>query len=122
LAIILIVAALVGALVRRGTARAAWVGFAVSGWTMLLIGHLPAWETGGLGFGPIPRPPLLFEWCTALLQPYIKPLPPGAVGAEAANLLTPYEQISQSLTIILFALAGAVFGRILAAKNERPNH
>jgi phosphotransferase system glucose/maltose/N-acetylglucosamine-specific IIC component len=34
----------------------------------------------------------------------------------------PYEQVSQALGIILFGLAGAVLGRLLAAKDERRNH
>jgi hypothetical protein len=75
LAIILIAASLVGALALSGRARTPWLGFAVFGWTYLLIVHLPAWETGGLGFGPIWKPPLLIEWATARLQPYINPLP-----------------------------------------------
>jgi hypothetical protein len=117
LATILIAVALVGAFARSGRARTPWVGFAVFGWTYLLIVHLPDWSIGGLGFGPIQKPLLLIEWGTARLQPYIKPLPQGAGG----NLMT-YEQVSQSLGIILFGLAGAVLGRLLAAKDERRNH
>jgi hypothetical protein len=117
LATILIAVTLVGAFARSGRARTPWVGFAVFGWTYLLIVHLPDRSIGGLGFGPIQKPLLLIEWGTARLQPYIKPLPQGAGG----NLM-PYEQVSHSLGIIRFGLAGAVLGRLLAAKDERRNH
>jgi hypothetical protein len=102
LATILIAVALVGAFARSGRARTPRVGFAVFGWTYLLIVHLPDWSIGGVGYGPITKPLLLIEWGTARLQPYIKPLPPGGGG----SLLMPYEQVSQTLGIILFGLAG----------------
>jgi hypothetical protein len=122
LATILIAVALVGAFARSGRARTPRVGFAVFGWTYLLIVHLPDWSIGGLGFGPIQKPLLLIEWGTARLQPYIKPLPQGAGGLAGRSFLMPYEQVSHSLGIILFGLAGAVLGRLLAAKDERRNH
>jgi hypothetical protein len=120
-AIVLIAGALVGALVRKGRARTAWVGCTVFGWTQLLIVHLPESEVGGLGFGPIRKPLLLFEWATAGLQPYIKPVPPRIGGPGSADYLMSYEQVSQSLEIILFALIGAVLGRVLAVNDEPPN-
>ena len=122
LAIILIAVAFVGAFTRSGWARTPWVGFAVFGWTYLLIVHLPDWSIGGLGFGPIYKPLLLIEWGTAQLQPYIKPLPQGMGGGAVSDFLMPYEQVSQSLGIILFGLVGAVLGRLLAANDERTNH
>jgi hypothetical protein len=112
LAIMSIALAPVGAFARSGRARMPWVGFAVFGWTYLLIVHLPAWGVGGLGFGPIAKPPLLIEWGTGRLQPYIMPLPPGT----AFHLLVAYEQVSQSLGIILFGLVGAALGRLLTAR------
>ena len=120
LAIVLIAAALVGAFARSGRARTPWVGFAVFGWTYLLIVHLPEWGFGGLGFGPIRKPHLLIELGTARLQPFIKPSDPGGLGGYRINLMH-YEQVSQSLGIILFGLVGAVLGRLLAWKGERPN-
>ena len=120
LAITLIAGALVGAFARSGRARTPWVGFAVFGWTYLLIVHLPAWGVGGLGFGPIGKPHLLIEWGTARLQPYIKPPPPG-MGVMAGDMMH-YEQVSRSLGIILFGLVGAVLGRLLSAKDERTDH
>ncbi len=107
LAILLNAASLVGAFVRSGRARIPWVGFTVFGWTYLLMAHLPG------------DPPLLVEWAAARLQPYIKPMPQGMSGDAASDFLIPYEQVAQSLGIILFGLLGAVLGPLLAAKDER---
>jgi hypothetical protein len=121
LAIILIAVALVGALTRSGKARTPWVGFAVLGWTYLLTIHLD-WSIDSLDhFARTPKPPLLIEWGTARLQPYIKPLPLVIVGGGPSLILRPYEQVSQSLGIILFGLVGAALGRLIAGKDERPN-
>ena len=43
IAIISLATALLGAIVRRGTARVSWIGFAVFGWTYLMLDFLPAW-------------------------------------------------------------------------------
>jgi hypothetical protein len=109
LAIILVAGALVGAFTRNGKARAPWVGFAVFGWTYLLIVHLPG------------KPLLMVEWATARLQPYVKPLPPGMGGEAAGDYLMSYEQVSQSLGVILFGLVGILLASLLAVKDERPN-
>jgi hypothetical protein len=114
LAIIMIAAAPVGAFARKVAARMPWVGFAVFGWTYLLIAQIPPWPIGGIGFGPIDKPDLLIEWGIAGLQPYIIPPTPGVD-------LRPYEQVSLSLGIILFGLVGAVLGRLLAVTDDRPN-
>ena len=118
LAIISIAAALVCASARSGRARTPWVGFAVFGWTYLLTVHLDWRIFGPLRFAAIPKPPLLIEWGSLRLQPYIKPLPPGMGFVAAGTFLRPYEQVSQSLGIILFGLVGAGLGRLLAAKEE----
>jgi hypothetical protein len=119
LAVILNSGALVGAFVRAGKSRTPFVGFAIFGWTYLLINHLPGWNIGGLGFGPIWRPVLLFEWATARLQPFLKPVPPGMGGGQAGDFLMAYEQVSYSLGIILAGVVGAVLGPLLAVKDER---
>jgi hypothetical protein len=120
LAIVVIATALVGALVRKGPTRATWTGFAVFGWCYFLVVHLPDWGSGGFGFGPIYKPVLLIESGITSLQPYIKPIPPGVSGGEAAgNFLQPYEQVSFSLGILLFGLVGAIIGHFLAAKDDR---
>jgi hypothetical protein len=114
LAITMIATALVGAFARRGVARMTWTGFAVFGWTYLLVVHLPPREVGGLGFGPIRNPSLLIEWGIARLEPYIHPIPGG-------RDLTDYEQVGNSLGIMLFGLVGAILGHLMATKDERPN-
>jgi hypothetical protein len=110
LAIIMIAAVLVGAFVRKGRARTTWTGFAVFGWTYLIVVQLPPWDFGGLGFGPIQKPILLIDWGIARLQPYIY--------LTQGRDLTPYEQVSHSLGIILFGLVGAVLSHLLATKDE----
>ena len=112
--------ALVGALVRQGRTRPAWIGFAVFGWTYLLIGILPSRASGGFGFGPLPSPPNLIEWGIASLQPYLRPIS-WAQMFMSGHLLTPYEQVGHSLGIVLFASVGAVVGRILGVRDERGN-
>jgi hypothetical protein len=117
LTIVTISAALVGAFVRRGPARAAWIGFATFAWAYLLIDVLPPRASGGLGFGPLPWPPRLIEWGFARLQPYLRPVPPPT--AFPHEYLTPYEQVGHSLGIILFGLFGSVLGYFLAPRDER---
>lgn len=120
LSIVTISTALAGAFVRRGRARPAWIGFAVFGWTYLLIGIIPPRASGGLGFGPLPWPPNLIEWGMASLQPYLKPVP-AAQMFMSGSLLTPYEQVGHSLGVVLFGSVGAFVGRLLAMRNERAN-
>ncbi len=115
LAIISILAALLFAFPRTGKARMPWAGFAVFGWAYLLIDLLPDRSLGSLGGGPIPWPSLVIELGTAILQPYIHPLAPGT------HDWVEYEQVSHSLGIILFGLVGAVIGRIVAPRDDRPN-
>ena len=120
LGIVAISTALVGALVRRGRARPAWIGFAAFGWIYLLISTLPPRASGGLGFGPLPRPPDLIEWGLANLQPYLRPVPSGQMW-NSAFVLTPYEQVVHSLGIVIFGSVGGVVGRFLAVRDERAN-
>ena len=115
LAIITIAAAPVAAFARRGTARMAWAGFTVFGWTYLLIAQIPPWPIGGLGSGPIPKPVLLIEWGIARLQSQVNPQ------SMRTSYWVQYEQVSHSLGIVLFGLAGAAVGRALAVKGERPD-
>jgi hypothetical protein len=114
LAITMITVAVVGALSQKGRARATWIGYAVFGWTYLLVVQLPPWQIGGLGFGPIDKPVLLIEWGIAKLQPYVHP-------TGAASDLMRYEQVSLSVGIIVAGLVGAVVGRLVRAQDERAN-
>jgi hypothetical protein len=121
LAIVTISAAGVGAIARKGRMRMPWAGFTVFGWAYLLVDLLPPRPDGGFANGPIPRPLLLIEWGIARLQPYINPSSLGGTPTPGGLSLFPYDQVSHSLGIILFGLIGAVLGRLLAVKDERPN-
>ena len=100
LAIVMLATALVGAFVRGGAIRTTSLGFAVFGWTYVIVLQLPPWAFGGLGFGPIPKPILLVNLAMGWLQPYLYP-------AGGGRVLTPYERVSHSLSYSLRSSAGA---------------
>src|SRR4051794_22386192 len=97
LAITLIAASLVGAIVRIGEARSAWIGFAAFGSTYLLVARLP--DQHSPIAGRIGGPYLLIELGLARLASSI--YPPGAVANWAE-----YAQTCNFLGIILFGLIG----------------
>jgi hypothetical protein len=103
--------ALLGAIVRKGTARVPWIGYAVFGWTYVLLDLLPSWTPSGFGFERVVRPNLMIMWGIGRLHPYIN---------ISINLLR-YDQVSYSLGMILSGLIGAVLARFLASKDDRPN-
>ncbi len=109
LSIFVISAALLGALIRKGTRRPTWIGFAVFGWAYLVVGRLPGFYTPF--DGSLNAPSLLIEWGAKQLQPYI--YPPGA-----ATNFSAYLQVSHSLGIILFGLVGAIVAHFIAATDE----
>ena len=84
-----------------------WAGFAVAGGLCLVV-WLSTSETIGYVNGP--PYPLLYE-----LQPYLNPQ------ASGGRPLIAYTQISHSLDVVLLGCLGAIMGRLLAAKDERPN-
>jgi hypothetical protein len=100
------------ALARKGSARMAWAGLAVFGWSRFLVGALPHFRDQALGFGPIPSPGLLTESAYEYLLRYLVP----ARGLGYADA-----QIFGSLEVVLFGLVGAVVGHLLAAEDERPS-
>jgi hypothetical protein len=112
LALIMISAAPLGALARKGRARMAWAGCAVFGWTCLLVGALPHFRDQVFGFGPIPAPGSLVESLYEYLMQYL-PVNQSFGDVDA--------QVFCSLEIILYGLVGAIMGRLLAAKEERSN-
>jgi hypothetical protein len=114
LAIITLAAAVVGAIVGEGRIRTFSTGFAVFGLTYLLIDFLPPRDVNSFGFGPQPRPSLLIEKGFALLQPYLKPMSP-----QATQGFIEYDQVGQSIGIILFGLFGAVLSGLVAGKHHR---
>src|SRR5262249_7985959 len=110
LAFLMVSVASLGALARKGRARLTWAGFAVFGWSRFLVGALPVNDSSV--FGPTPSPGLLSE--QVLMHPLSYFMPPGG--------FTWYQiQIFISLDIILFGLVGAIVGRLMARKDERPN-
>jgi hypothetical protein len=119
LAISAISVAFVAAFARRGKARTTWSGFAVFGLAYLIIGLWPPLHVinslyDSYSAGQRPTPILLFDWGLHRLQPFLKPVPPGRAG------FIPYDQVSHSLGVILFGLVGAVLGRLVALKGDRP--
>jgi hypothetical protein len=109
-AFLMISVAPLGALARKGRARMVWAGFAVFGWAPLLVGALPHLYVRS--FGLIPSPRLLTERGFDYLLPYLW---------TPRGIETSHAQVFYSLDIILFGLLGAVLGRLLAVKDERPN-
>jgi len=144
--------ATVGAVLRRDRSRALCVGFAVFGWTAMLIWlttgpaspfqggfrfgafgfghfeHIPGKRDmfGGISFGGspdavrmvgdagVPMPNLLPRQGLWALVPGLSP--PPAAGTEQ---VVAYVQISQSLEMLLFGLAGAFISRLVAPKDNR---
>ena len=117
LAIITISLAFVGAFARKGRARTTWSGFAVFGLAYLIIGLWPPLNfVVSVHFShATATPALLIDWGLDRLQPYLHPLPLGAVG------FIPYYEVSHSLGSIVFGLIGAVLGRLVAVKDDRTN-
>src|SRR5262249_28609494 len=63
-----------------------------------------------IGYLNGPPQPLLFRF-----QPYINPV------ASGGSPYIAYTQISHSLDVVLLGCLGAIMGRLLAAKGDRPN-
>jgi hypothetical protein len=103
--------ALLGAIFRKRAARVPWIGYAVFGWTYILLDFLPSWTPSGFGFERVVRPNLIIMWGIGRLKPYI---------SASANLLT-YDQVSYSLGMILFGLIGAGVARLFASTDNQPN-
>lgn len=145
LAVVMMLAAVVGVAARRGRGRVVWFGFAVFGWAYLAAAFGPWPWLNNQGLRP---PPLL---STELLnyflsQGYVTVHPAGAApgswtitpqfqafvvnapadvsfasgGVRFAFDLTPTDQIGHSLAAILSAGLGALIGSILYdARGER---
>jgi hypothetical protein len=109
LAFLMISVAPLGALARKGRARMAWAGFAVFGWSRFLVGAHPL--TSNSVFGPVLSPGLLSERGFTHVLPYL---------LTPAGFTEFHVQVFLSLDIILFGLIGAILGRLIAGKDERP--
>jgi hypothetical protein len=84
-----------------------WAGFAIAGGLCLVI-----WLSTSsiIGYLNGPPHPLLYT-----LQPYVNP------AASGGGPFIAYTQISHSLDVILLGFLGAIIGRFLAPKDDRPN-
>jgi len=118
-AIILVSVALVGAIARKGKDRMTWIGFAVFGWACVIIGLFPSIFDPRRGFGafaPVPQftitPPLLMAWACFRFSDYIQPKSGDSIS---------FMSVCYSLEIILFGIVGAVFGRLVAPRDDLPN-
>ena len=111
LAILTVSVAIVGAVARTGKLRMAWAGYAVAGWSCLII-WLATPNTVGYMDGP---PRLIVYWGLLSLQGWINPT--AGAGAE----LIAYAQISHTLEVIFLGLAGSVLGRCFPLIKDRPD-
>lgn len=119
-ALVTLALAPVGAIARKGAARASWAGLATFAWTYF-IARCPPWPAGDFGFISISRPMAFVEWAITRLQPYVRPVPPGMTGGAAYEYLISYKQIGLSLSIILFGLIGSVLGLLVAPRDDPPD-
>jgi hypothetical protein len=114
LAIVMLAAAVVGAIARKGRRRINFAAFAVFGWTYLLVSRLPSdLQHIGEGLGPAHAPILLFESAIEAFALFFYPAGRGSTWEH-------FVQVSHSIGIILFASVGAVLGHLLAAKDQPP--
>jgi hypothetical protein len=113
--------ATVGAILRRGSDRRAWLGFAVFGWAYFLL-TLSPWG-GEYGLGPAR---FLTRASTALLlriDPDLVEMP--VTGVEEFVVFTGtgksrsyFHGIFHALTSLIFAALGALVGRVVAASGD----
>jgi hypothetical protein len=137
---------LVGALIRRGKARAFWTGFAVLGWSSLTLSFGP-WFEGSA----VMTPPLFSTRALAWIYRFANPRegmemtivsphsqlgkdsPLGGlvmidiedrsdarVRGESLMLLT-YSQVGHSLATLVLGLIGGLVGLIFAHRNDAEN-
>src|SRR5262249_32674530 len=134
-------AAVLGAMARRGRARMTWAGFALFGWVYLGTTFGP-WAAGN----GVSAPPYVTRWALdywdaklwsggqvetgrmetgpsgeMLFPRYPPALPPAAVPVVLPPDAFQFRRIGHCLAAILFGFVGAVLGRLLAVKDDRPN-
>ncbi len=139
-------AAILGAMARRGRARMTWAGFALFGWIYFGTTFGPWADDNG-----VKAPPYMTRWVLDYTLARLRntnrlvdsggvpgevlfsPFPTwgmgggmgggGGPGPPAAVLdALQFRRIGHCLTAILFGLVGAVLGRLIAAKDDQPNH
>jgi len=112
LAFLMVSVALVGALARRGRARMAWAGFAVFGWSRLVVDVFPPMTNSVVG--RIPPPGLLSKKGFTNVLLYF-------LDQSQSHYTFHHTQVILSLDIILVGLVGAIVGCLMAEKDKRPN-
>jgi hypothetical protein len=141
-------AAILGAMARRGRARMTWAGFALFGWIYFGTTFGPWADGNGVKAPPYMTRWVLDYTAVRLLntnwrvdsgmsgEVLFLPFPTrgigggmggGVPGPPAAVPLVPHDafhfrRIGHCLMAILFGLVGAVMGRLIAAKDDQPNH
>ena len=138
-------AAILGAMARRGRARMTWAGFALFGWIYFGTTFGP-WADGN----GVKAPPYMTRWVLDYALARLRntnrlvdsggvpgevlfsPFPTwgmgggmgGGGGVPPAAVLDAlqFRRIGHCLTAILFGLVGAFLGRLIAAKDDQPNH
>jgi hypothetical protein len=141
LTVAVLLAAILAAIARRGRARIMWTGFALFGWFYLGTTFGP-WAAGN----GVTAPPYLTKWALdyldarfwavaqapagrmdtgpsgeVLFQRFLLGMPPGNAPIQFTPDSSQFRRIGHSIAAILVGLLGAVLGRLMAAKDERPN-
>jgi hypothetical protein len=139
LTVAVLTAAILGAMARRGRARMMWAGFALFGWIYLSTTFWP-WAAGnGVTAPPYVTRWALDYWDAKLWDPTKAPVVridtagPGELlyqrnqpGWSPAPFVTfpdslQFRRIGQCFATILFGFVGALLGRLLAVKDDRPS-
>jgi hypothetical protein len=137
LTVAILSAAVLGAMARRGRARMIWAGFALFGWIYLGTTFGP-WEAGN----GVTAPPYVTRWALDYWDAKLWSVGPVQIGrmetGPSGEMLFPryppvvlppslppdafqFRRIGHCCVTILFGVAGAVLGRLLAVKGEGPN-
>jgi hypothetical protein len=112
IAVVMVLAAFLGAIGRKGHARMIWAGFGIFGLAYILLG-LPEPEPPGTnGLPKRLTQGMLIEQSLTEMLPYI---------ASSTDFIWQLnnEKTVHSLGIITFGFFGAVVGRVLAPKEDR---
>jgi hypothetical protein len=107
--IISIATALLIAFARAGRERLTWTGYAVFGWTYVVVDLLAPPTIISYKFGLIRGPKLVFFQVIQLLERFILP----SLGFDVVH-----EHVCHSLGIILFGVLGAIAGRFIPLKDD----
>jgi hypothetical protein len=113
--------ATVGAILRCGPDRGAWLGFAVFGWAYFLL-TLSPWG-GEYGLGPArfltrASTALLLRIDPDLVEMHVSGVEEFAVFTGTGKSASYYHGIFHALMAVIFAAAGALVGRVVAVPGD----